>query len=607
VLESIEDAVKENTPNPNPNPAVEQKSTKRLRDGQVFSEDEDEDAPLPMKKYSVLNNLVMQLRKVCNHPYLIKGTEGDPDETLLDDLVGASGKLAVLDKVLRDLFVNGHRVCVFSQFTTVLDLIEDYCRMRGWVYTRLDGGTSRVARSVHVNEFNSPQSNTFIFLMTTRAGGMGLNLQSADTCILFDSDWNPQPDLQAQARVHRIGQTKLVHVYRLVAEGTIEERIVERAQKKLYLDQAVNTGSNSSAGGAATTRVGASELMKSIKFGSDAILGNKSNELPTDKAISLLCDREATRPTPSAASGGGSTDTDADTRSKKHSVLQETNLNTATFDATTQMTKTTQLKGVDFGQLREKLKKDRYKHMNEVNVVNDGLKRKRSSTLVKVNFKGSAGDQWIKKSNNYDLETGEGSVFSELKRGEREKAAVPEKKKREKLDFASTSRCHACGGSGTLICCDKCPASYHPECMGYSADMSDVPNVFVCPQHKCIGCLRSASSAGGCLFVCQSCTGSFCDDCCPEGATHIGRNDLFEKLGFPHHSLATYIHCSDGCVKFARKNLGWRGRPRAPPLPPPLDNLESNFGLEIEKDNSLETAIENKMKERVRLKKRLKV
>ena len=134
------------------------------------------------------------------------------DATTVQDLIAASGKLAVLDKLLRNLFQKGHRVVLFSQFTSVLDILDDYCNMRGWKYCRFDGSTPRARRNFTVNQFNAPDSEMFVFLMSTRAGGMGLNLQTADTCILFDSDWNPQPDLQAMARVHRIGQQKTVHV-----------------------------------------------------------------------------------------------------------------------------------------------------------------------------------------------------------------------------------------------------------------------------------------------------------------------------------------------------------------------------------------------------------
>ncbi|GMH63265.1 hypothetical protein TL16_g03666, partial [Triparma laevis f. inornata] len=192
-------------------------------------------------KYKQLNNLIMQLRKCALHPFLFDGAEQDMHNTTLTDLVAASGKLSMLDKLLVQLFKGGHRSCIFSQFTQVLDIIEDYCLMRGWKYSRLDGSVGRAQRSYIVDRFNVPNSPEFIFLMSTRAGGMGLNLQTADTVILYDSDWNPQPDLQAMARVHRIGQKKTVHVYRLVTTGTVEERVVQRAQKKLYLDKMVNS------------------------------------------------------------------------------------------------------------------------------------------------------------------------------------------------------------------------------------------------------------------------------------------------------------------------------------------------------------------------------
>lgn len=156
-------------------------------------------------KGKILSNLIMQLRKCCIHPYLFPEAE-DIDSTTLQDLVGASGKLAVLDKLLCSLYKKGHHVVLFSQFTSVLDILDDYCTLRGWNYCRFDGSTSRAKRNYLVNSFNADNSEKFLFLMSTRSGGMGLNLQkNADTCILFDSDWNPQPDIQAMARVHRIG------------------------------------------------------------------------------------------------------------------------------------------------------------------------------------------------------------------------------------------------------------------------------------------------------------------------------------------------------------------------------------------------------------------
>ena len=135
---------------------------------------------------AALSNLVMQLRKCCNHPFLFEGAETDPDTTSLTDLIGNSGKLAVLDLLLQSLYRKGNRVTLFSQFTSVLDILEDYCNLRGWNYCRFDGGTPRARRNQIIKSFNAEGSNKFIFLMTTRSGGMGINLQTADTCIIFD-------------------------------------------------------------------------------------------------------------------------------------------------------------------------------------------------------------------------------------------------------------------------------------------------------------------------------------------------------------------------------------------------------------------------------------
>ena len=148
-----------------------------------------------------LSNLVMQLRKCCLHPFLFEGAEVHIEETTCEELIAASGKLSVLDMLLRSLYKKKHRVVLFSQFTSVLDILHDYCTMRGFKHCRFDGSTPRAKRNFIVNQFNAEGSDYFIFLMSTRSGGMGLNLQSADTCILYDSDWNPQPDIQVRLSV----------------------------------------------------------------------------------------------------------------------------------------------------------------------------------------------------------------------------------------------------------------------------------------------------------------------------------------------------------------------------------------------------------------------
>ena len=194
-----------------------------------------------------LMNIMMELRKCCNHPFLIRGMEQRIKE-LLDahtaeavnkQLVQSSGKLILLDKLLHKLGTNGHRVLIFSQMVRMLDILEDYLNYRKLQFERLDGGITGADRQAAIDRFSNPDSTAFIMLLSTRAGGLGLNLCCADTVIIYDSDWNPQNDLQAQARSHRIGQTKAVKVFRLVTRKTYEMSMFERASIKLGLDKAL--------------------------------------------------------------------------------------------------------------------------------------------------------------------------------------------------------------------------------------------------------------------------------------------------------------------------------------------------------------------------------
>lgn len=189
-----------------------------------------------------LQNLVMQLRKVCNHPFLFDWPL-DPATNapvMNDQLVAQSGKVMVLDRLLTELFARGHKVLVFSQMTKMLDILEDWAiELKGWPICRLDGSVSQEVRRQQIEEFNDPTSDKKLFLLSTRAGGLGINLTAADTVVLFDSDWNPQMDLQAQDRVHRIGQTKPVLIYRFVAANTVEAKMLDRATAKRRLEKLV--------------------------------------------------------------------------------------------------------------------------------------------------------------------------------------------------------------------------------------------------------------------------------------------------------------------------------------------------------------------------------
>jgi chromodomain-helicase-DNA-binding protein 7 len=191
-----------------------------------------------------LNNMDIQLRKCCNHLYLLKGVEEElegkchTDQEYYQSLLDSSGKLILLDKFIQKFKDEGHKMLIFSQFKKMLEVIEIYLRIKSVPYEVLTGSVKSQDRVMSIQRFNDDP--TFgVFLLTTRAGGLGINLTSARVVIIFDSDWNPQNDLQAIARAHRIGQIHEVKVYRLITSKTYEEQMFNRASKKLGMEQAL--------------------------------------------------------------------------------------------------------------------------------------------------------------------------------------------------------------------------------------------------------------------------------------------------------------------------------------------------------------------------------
>lgn len=163
----------------------------------------------------------------------------DESSTVDETLVSASGKMLLLDRLVSCLLEKGHKILIFSQFKTQLDIIEEWARtLRSWDCCRIDGAIAQSERQAQIKDFNTKKSHK-LFLLSTRAGGQGINLTAADTVIIFDSDWNPQQDLQAQDRAHRIGQTKPVIIYRLATKGTVEQTLLEKADSKRRLERLV--------------------------------------------------------------------------------------------------------------------------------------------------------------------------------------------------------------------------------------------------------------------------------------------------------------------------------------------------------------------------------
>ncbi|KAF1808678.1 putative SNF2 family helicase/ATPase [Eremomyces bilateralis CBS 781.70] len=240
-----------------------------------------------------LLNIVMQLRKCCNHPYLFDGAEPGPPYTTDEHLVQNSMKMVMLDRLLKRMEAQDSRVLIFSQMSRLLDILEDYAVFRGYKYCRIDGSTAHEDRIAAIDEYNKPGSEKFLFLLTTRAGGLGINLTSADIVVLFDSDWNPQADLQAMDRAHRIGQTKQVMVYRFITENAIEEKVLERAAQKLRLDQVVIQQGR--AGQPQTKAASKENLLSMIQHGAEkvfesqgAIGAHSGGELTDDDIDAIL-------------------------------------------------------------------------------------------------------------------------------------------------------------------------------------------------------------------------------------------------------------------------------------------------------------------------------
>nr|XP_020459223.1 chromodomain-helicase-DNA-binding protein 1-like [Monopterus albus] len=232
-----------------------------------------------------LLNILMNLRKCVDHPYLFDGVEPEPFE-MGEHLIEASGKLCLLDSMLTYLYKGGHRVLLFSQMTRMLDILQDYMEYRGHSYERLDGSVRGEERNLAVKNFSS--KDIFVFLLSTKAGGVGMNLTAADTVIFVDSDFNPQNDLQAAARCHRIGQNRPVKVIRLLARDTVEEIMYSRAVSKLHLTNIVIEEGRFSLLDQAQTAAAGLQLSEILKFGVDKLLSSEESSVQDVKMEKIL-------------------------------------------------------------------------------------------------------------------------------------------------------------------------------------------------------------------------------------------------------------------------------------------------------------------------------
>jgi chromodomain-helicase-DNA-binding protein 4 len=245
-----------------------------------------------------LLNIMMDLKKCCNHPYLFPAANeeaplGPGGNYEINALTKASGKCVLLSKMLRILKEQGHRVLIFSQMTRMLDILEDFLEGEGYKYERIDGGITGQLRQEAIDRFNAPGAPQFAFLLSTRAGGLGINLATADTVIIYDSDWNPHNDIQAFSRAHRIGQANKVMIYRFVTRNSVEERVTQVAKRKMMLTHLVV---RPGMGGKGSSNFTKQELDDILRFGTEELFkedeGKEEEAIHyDDKAVRELLDR----------------------------------------------------------------------------------------------------------------------------------------------------------------------------------------------------------------------------------------------------------------------------------------------------------------------------
>ncbi|KAI8235424.1 Chromatin remodeling factor mit1 [Colletotrichum sp. SAR 10_96] len=234
----------------------------------IFADDK-----INKKERGSLNNILMQLRKCLCHPFMYSDAieERAVDHVKMhENLVSASGKLMLLSIMLPKLKERGHRVLIFSQFLDQLDIVEDFLNGLGFLHRRLDGKINSHEKQKHIDAFNAPDSEVFAFLLSTRAGGVGINLATADTVIILDPDFNPHQDIQAISRAHRIGQKHKVLCFQLMTKNSAEEKIMQIGRKKMALDHVLIE---------AMDDTGEPDDLESIlKFGATALFSDDQNE-----------------------------------------------------------------------------------------------------------------------------------------------------------------------------------------------------------------------------------------------------------------------------------------------------------------------------------------
>jgi SWI/SNF-related matrix-associated actin-dependent regulator of chromatin subfamily A member 5 len=515
-----------------------------------------------------LMNLVMQLRKCCSHPYLLPKVAPDP-YYLGDHIIRASGKFILLEKLLKHTVLEqGKKVLIFSGFTRTLDYTEDLLSLisnhgQSFKFLRLDGSTARAKRNLDIRLFNKESSDYKVMLLSTRAGGLGINLTSAQDVIFLDEDWNPQITLQAEARAHRIGQTKKVTIYKLCTQGTVEEQMMGRIRKKLYLSAKItesmkNIHSEQAATPAKTKdrtagrpslgddmpQMDTSQLKTLVRRGAQTL---SHPDIDATEMVSWDLDTmmEKCRDKPADATLSEAVQSEAD-EEKWLSVMER--VECAVFD------------GKRFQRQHESKTAAASANILPDSITREDRRKGKNTTVMMDGY----------AINKESMNCGDWEAVPTMA-GKNPSLADPVREKRR--EFTHEENCLTCfegTDAGHMVECRSCPRSYHYDCLEpqYQAKVKGFAGFF-CPQHMCSDCGKNTSDAGGLIFRCRWCPQGFCEDCLDwDKAELIGDNlPEFELLGEAPTAGGFYVKCSS-CVDLCEENeehQAW------------IDNMESDY------------------------------
>ncbi|MCJ1472425.1 hypothetical protein MMC13_001073 [Lambiella insularis] len=500
-----------------------------------------------------LMNLLMQLRKCCNHPYLLPHASPDP-YYMGEHVIRASGKFIVLDKLIQELVVKKKKkVLIFSGFTRMLDCVEDFLALRGgtgdeFKYVRLDGGTGRARRNLGIRLFNNKDSEYRVMLISTRAGGLGVNLASASDVIMMDQDWNPQIMLQAEARAHRIGQTQPVTIYKLCTQGTVEEQMMGRIQKKLYLSAKVTEsmrdihsnptgrskqrGRPSGANDEDAPKLNTSQLMSLVRRGAQAL---SHPELDVDEMIDwdyeTMLEKCKDKPADVHVAEQTQSDASVSEEAEKQWLAQIEQVESRVFQGQTYATKKYTESTIDLDRSREERRVGK-----NTTVMVDGFAISKESM-------GCAEWEAVPTMAGKDPRLAEPV---RKKKATIENQGVTCAFYVSKNNANMTQHCQICWDGGELTLCSSCPRSFHYPCLDkHFKALARAKTQYHCSQHSCTDCGQKTGDAGGMIYRCRWCERGYCEDCLEFDKTTLIGNNLqeYELLGFPEVAQAFYISC----------------------------------------------------------------